>query len=280
MDSKDSSGLKKCQMRILDEINRVCRSQNLNYCLAYGTCLGAVRHKGFIPWDDDIDIFMPADDFYKLCENADLIQSPFFLQTNETDPEYGLMIARVRDSRTTLIEEQEKGRNINHGVFVDIYPLFNCPNGGFEFRKKHFESMLYRLYLYGVAPTNRGRLMQFGSKVLLGITPAAVKKGLERKCLRAFGRYRYTGFVSSYYGNDSHVIYRYDWFFPPCKADFEDIEVPIPANADAFLKFRYGDYMALPPENERVMHHNYYMLDLENSYRVYYGKYYCQKKNS
>lgn len=221
---------------------------------------------------------MPAEDFFALCDDPAVFNKPFFLQTSKTDPEYGLAIARVRNSDTTLIEEFEKDREINHGVFVDIYPLYNCPKQGVSYNVRHFASMLYRLLLYNRVPRNRGKAMRIGSTVLLGVIPDTVREKIKEQSYRLFGNYRFTGLVSSYYGNDSRVIYKYDWFFPPVRAAFEQKTVLIPANAEAFLTFRYGDYKALPPESERVMHHDYYKLDLNRSYRDYYGEYYCVGK--
>lgn len=122
--------LQQAQKTILLELDRVCRKLDLPYCLAFGSSLGAVRHHGFIPWDDDIDVYMRIQDLEKLQENADLFNAGYFLQHHESDSEYGLMITRLRNSNTTLIEKTEIDRDINHGIFIDIYPLFNSPKDG------------------------------------------------------------------------------------------------------------------------------------------------------
>ena len=88
----------------------------------------------------------------KLQENADLFNAGYFLQHHESDSEYGLMITRLRNSNTTLIEKTEIDRDINHGIFIDIYPLFNSPKDGWGARKLIIASMVYRLMLYGVCP--------------------------------------------------------------------------------------------------------------------------------
>ncbi len=270
--------LKACQLDILKELDRVCEEIGIQYCLAFGSCLGAVRHHGFIPWDDDIDVYISADDLEKLKINAHAFKKPFFLQTRETDINYGLMIARVRNSNTTLIEETEKDRDINHGVFIDIYPLFHCPSSGANLQYLRIISMVYRLMLYGVTPKNRGKVMKIGSRVLLQMTNKKAKRHIADFCYHKLLSQKRTGYLSTFYGDESNISYPEAWFFPVSRVPFEDMFSFIPRNADNYLKATYGDYMVLPPEEKRTMHHAYAVVDTERAYLDYKGVYYCQEK--
>lgn len=281
--------LQKCQLDILKETIRVCNKNNIQFCLAFGSCLGAIRHRGFIPWDDDIDIFMPIEDFEKFNQCADKFSQPFFLQNRYTDPEYGLLISRVRNSQTTYIESSEKERDINHGVFIDIYPLFNSPAKKWRGYIQSLNSYIYRLFLYGKPPLHHGSGMKLAGNILLKIFPASVKEWGLKSAYRNMTKYENCGICTGLYAKP-FARYRYDWFFPTRNAPFENIVVPIPGKAEKHLKEHYGDYMKLPPESERHIHfyrkmgnvlaHDVEYMDLERSYTAYKGQYYCINKKS
>ena len=269
--------LKECQLDILIELDRVCNLLNLEYCLAFGTCLGAIRHKGLIPWDDDIDICMRVTDLEILHQNADLFRKPYFLQNHDTDPEFGLMLSRLRNSNTTLIERRETHRDINHGVFVDIYPLFNSPKDGFGAKKLVVVSMIYRLFLYGVPPQNRGVWMRAGSTVLLRLVPKGVHKKIIRKCYGLMRTQKHTGYLSYLHGNYPNIRFPENMIFPVQLVQFESLSIPVASDANSYLTILYGDYMQLPPEEKRVFHHDYVCIDTEHSYRNYKGSLYCKE---
>ena len=269
--------LQQAQKTILLELDRVCRKLDLPYCLAFGSSLGAVRHHGFIPWDDDIDVYMRIQDLEKLQENADLFNAGYFLQHHESDSEYGLMITRLRNSNTTLIVKTEIDRDINHGIFIDIYPLFNSPKDGWGARKLIIASMVYRLMLYGVVPQNRGIVMKIGSTVLLKVIPKKTQQKLIKRTYKTMKSYDHTGYISSLYGDEANIRYPEKWFFPVKRVPFEDIDVPVEANTDEYLKLTYGDYMQLPPPEKRAFHHGYAYIDFERPYVVYKGKEYCKE---
>ena len=115
--------LQKCQLEILKEFIRICKDNNLQYYLVGGTCLGAVRHKGFIPWDDDIDVAMPRDDYDKFITLQDQMKKPYFIQTYKSDKNYIYNFAKVRDSSTTFVENFFACSQMNHGVWIDVFPL-------------------------------------------------------------------------------------------------------------------------------------------------------------
>ena len=269
--------LQHAQKTILMELDRVCNKLDLSYCLAFGSSLGAVRHHGFIPWDDDIDVYMRVEDLEKLQANLDLFNDGFFLQHHESDSEYGLMITRLRNSKTTLIERTEVDRDINHGIFIDIYPLFNSPKDGWAAKKLIIASMVYRLMLYGVVPQNRGMVMKIGSTVLLRVIPKKVRQKLIKYSYKIMKSSAHTGYISSLYGDEVNIRYPEKWFFPVKRVPFEDIEVPVEANTDEYLKLTYGDYMQLPPPEKRIFHHGYVYIDFERPYTEFKGKEYCKE---
>ena len=275
--ASELSKLKKCQLDIWMEFDRVCHLLNLDYCLAFGTCLGAVRHQGFIPWDDDIDVCMRIEDLEILHQHADLFKDPYFLQSHDTDPEYGLMISRLRNSNTALIEKAEAHRDINHGVFIDIYPLFHCPKSGFGAKKLVIVSMIYRLFLYGVAPKTRGTLMKAGSTVLLRLVPERLRKRIAERCYRLLRAQKPTGYFSYLLGSYVKIRLPEECFFPVRRVKFENAFPPVANDTNCYLSALYGDYMQLPPEEKRVFHHDYLCVDTEHSYRDYKGSLYCKE---
>ena len=115
--------LQKCQLNILKDFIKVCEKNNLRYYLVSGTCLGAVRHQGFIPWDDDIDVGMPREDYNKLITLQKDFNERYFIQTYKTDKKYLYNFAKIRDSETTYIENNFMTTQINHGVWLDVFPL-------------------------------------------------------------------------------------------------------------------------------------------------------------
>lgn len=277
-DTKFAKKLQSEQLKILKELDRVCKKLNLTYVLAFGTSLGARRHKGFIPWDDDIDVYMRIEELEFLQKHSSMFGEGYFLQHNGSDPEYVLMISRLRNSGTTLIERTEVDRDINHGIFIDIYPLFHSPEKGFGARRLVVISMIYRLMLCNRMPRNRGLVMKIGSGILLKIIPEKMKKRLVNRCYKILRNSPETGYLSSLYGDEANIRYPSCCFFPVQWVPFEDGMAPVQADWDLYLKKTYGDYMELPPEENRKFHHDFVYVDFDRPYKEYKGTYYCRKQ--
>lgn len=269
--------MQACQLKILMEFQKVCKMNDIRFYLAFGTCLGAVRHHGFIPWDDDIDLFMRIDDLNKLICIQDQLPSNMYLQTHEKEPEFGLPIARLRDSSTTLIEADHCDRDINHGVYIDIYPLFYCKESSIGMKISIVESFVCRLFMYNAPPQNKSSLSALASKLLLHLLPDVVKNKIARYLYKKITSQKKTKYVSNFPDISQGKRYLDEWFDEPVMENFEGVKMPLPTDASKFLTYYFHDYMQLPPESERRVHHQYLFADFNNSYLKYKGIEYCRK---
>lgn len=269
--------MQACQLKILVDFQKVCEKNNICFYLAFGTCLGAVRHHGFIPWDDDIDLFMRIDELNKLKEVESQLPSHLFLQTHEKETEFGLPIARIRDTSTTLIEEDHCNRDINHGVYIDIYPLFYCNENSLKMKVTVIESYLCRLFIYNAPPSNKGFVSKVVSNMVLHILPYKIRNKAANYLYKRITSQKKTKYVSNFPDISQGKLYCDEWFGEPVMAEFEGVEMPLPTKASDFLTYYFKDYMKLPPEDERNVHHQYLFADFHNSYLKYKGIEYCKK---
>ena len=193
---------KSKQLDILHELDRVCELAGVNYYLAYGTCLGAVRHKGFIPWDDDIDVFLPYTEMDKLMENSNLFQDKYFIQCTKTEPNYTNMKYSLRDSSTSCFANEQDNKDINHGIGIDMYVLYPYPDSWFKAHKLILDSYVLRLLYLKQAPRHHGKMAKVLSRLFFAMYSGdrAVKTIVRiEKELRNNGGKKY---YASYFGED------------------------------------------------------------------------------
>lgn len=274
MDNKMTYDLRRLQLEqltILDELKRVCQKNGLTFYLAYGSCLGAMRHKGFIPWDDDIDVLMPVEDYDKLMKLSKEFKHPFFLQNNFTDPDHTLAIARVRKKGTACIEEKDMGLKCHQGIFIDIYPQYKYPNGTIKRIKIVVASIIYRILLAGSPPQNHGKIIKLFGNILLYLFSIGGRDKNISKCLKILRENHNTDYVADLYGMDltlTKVIkYPEAWFSKPKWVIFEGRKMPVPTKPISFLKKRYGsDCMEIPSLDKQKSYHKYAYVDFENEY--------------
>lgn len=276
----DMDALKKKQLEILVAFISCCEKLNLRYFLSYGTLIGAIRHKGFIPWDDDIDISMPRKDYEFFVKNAkDYMPSNYFVQTIESDPQYALNFAKLRDSNTTLIEKHVINIDINHGVFIDIFPLDGYRKGHnkmLDLRVKDnpiFEEPDKNIISNTINNINKKMVYKLGEAL-----PNKLKTDLSKLAVPKDN----LGFDECDYvvcSVDSFYILpiKREFFGKGIKVPFENIFANAPEKYDEYLKVLYGDYMQLPPEDQREAHHNFHFVDVNKGFREY-GEYRRVKK--
>ena len=269
--------MKQIELDMLKAFISCCELLKLDYYLIGGTALGAVRHGGFIPWDDDIDVGMRRRDYEIFVKyGQQYLPNYYFIQTRETDPAILINYAKIRDSRTTFIESSQKKFAINHGIFIDIFPLDYFPedtNRQLEIKKQLRQLNLRIRQEYTLPKGNRDSILKEIGRTLAGellkLKYKDIKRVLEIKeaiitsCSNGTFLVNYSGA----YG-EKEVI-QDEWLGQGSEAKFEGETVIIPSMYDTYLTHIYGDYMKLPAEEKRVSHHYTEVIDTERSYINY-----------
>ncbi len=257
-------------LELLKQFINVCEKFGYKYWLIGGTLLGAVRHNGYIPWDDDVDVCMMREDYEAFAKHAqEELPEWCFLQTVDTDTEYLHNIMKIRNSNTTFIEKNYSHININHGMYIDIFPLDNYYTSGikrkmFKMKRCVFDSYIRSLYL-SCPETKNSKMAEILLKPIYR-TNAGIIKGRDK----LFANVKHTGVLCNYSGAwGEKEVFPEEWFRETVKMKFEGIEVNVPAEYDKILTKMYGDYMQLPPIEKRKSHHEIVAFDLEKPYTEY-----------
>ncbi len=268
--------IKRILLDLLLKLDEVCSRHGLRYYIAFGTCLGALRHKGFIPWDHDIDVLMPIEDVKKLVELQDEFGDRYFVQTHGTDPTYGAISCKLRDSETACIWSDYLNCRFNQGLNIDIYPYYLAPNSKIGLLINIWRSYLLKVLTIGDMPMHHSGVVGILKKVVQFLYKGERRERAIQRVRGKLERVRNGREILDYYGEDvslfSAITYPVEWFQEPKKVPFEGYMVNAPTEPEKFLERRYGDYMTLPPEDKRV--EGFYdpgaIIDAHKSYREYY----------
>lgn len=253
--------LKEIELEILDEFVRICDKHSIKYFISDGTCLGAIRHGGFIPWDDDIDVSMLREDYERFCEVCPgELSSQFALQNYHTEPNCGLVFAKIRKKGTIFSEDYSQHINMSQGVWIDIFPYDAVPDNRAELEKLEGKvSFLKNLYIvkcgYKMPPgmSAVGKIAYYGAKlVCLFIPRNALINTLDKKMRACNGQETENVYpFGGAYGIDREMV-------PSrlCKETapitFEGRTCLTYRDYEDYLTLHYGNYMELPPVEERV----------------------------
>lgn len=247
----DGSLLRQQQLRMLDMLkclDQICRKHNIQYWLSSGTLLGAVRHSGFIPWDDDLDVEMLKPDYKKLMEVLEKeLPENYILQNHKTDKNYVLQFSKIRDKNSCLEECHALDLHYRyHGIFIDLFFLEPMNYSFSSFANSLKNNLCLKLLLYRGIPTS----------IKLGIVRFnhAFLNKFVFPVFRFFSRFLPAGTVRHTFGLNFAKPRYLKEIFPLKEIEFEGQKFPSPANEDAYLSRLYGDYMRLPDVDTIQVH--------------------------
>ena len=265
------------ELEMVKIFKNICEENNLKYFVSGGTLIGAIRHNGFIPWDDDIDIMMPRSDYEKFLNIGQAyLPENFFLQYNKTEKRYPNGHAQIRNNNTTCFtstsyKDLKSGKNC--GIFIDIFPYDEVPNDTIKRNKQARKvAFLKKMCSYKVYSFKQSKLKKLIKTIISGVyfTFHSVEKKIEK--INALSQ-KYNGqtdtvaLISFMPGYEKNV-----WdkalFDNAVMHKFEDIEIAIPEKYDAVLRLEFGDYMQIPKDLGGSIHGKCF-FDTGKSYKKY-----------
>ena len=260
MQTVDVRKLQLMELQVLNEVRRICDKHQISWFLVGGSVLGAARHQGFIPWDDDVDLGMYRPDYERFLAAArDELSDRYFLQTLESDPGYHLGYAKIRVNGTRYVQENVMHRTMHQGVFVDIYPIDGVPDDPKLRKKQRMWALLSYFFCRQEPIKKQGQAIKLASTVLTKVLPKTLQKKIGMAYDRKISRFPVETCrdVANIYGIKQYYneIMPKEYIGAPVMLEFEGSPTPVPEQWDNYLTFLYGDYHQLPPEDQRVLKH-------------------------
>lgn len=251
----DINKIKNIELEILKVVHSFCQKENIEYYLTFGTLIGAIRHNGFIPWDDDIDIFIPRKDY---CRFIDIFKMDGYECYSQKTKSYPFTYAKVFDTRT--IKTESSRIKLPIGIDIDVFPLDYYYEADYNLtieKKWKFYCKLWKLSVGSFrASTLIKTIFQFPLKIILHPFSSKISKKIE-KLIYVDKKKEPLGYITGFCTSEKIRVYKLEWFGKRILHQFENFDFYIPNGYDEFLKSIYGDYMLLPPMDIRKTHHNF-----------------------
>lgn len=273
LDRKTLRRLQEKELESLVYFDDFCRRNSLSYYLLGGCVIGAIRHGGFIPWDDDIDLIMPREDYQRMLTlwKEQEKGGRFLMLTTDGEVFTGNCFATLVDTSATMIKENQKDIDVPHGIVTDIFPMDGCPEGKLRRYLQYYHAMMYSLYITEVVPSKHGAAVRFAGRLLLGLVRSRKRRTkIWKKHEKKMSRYPFTEheWCTELCAGPHYMRNKYprDAFMKAEYREFEGLSMPLPAGYDIYLRTAFGDYMALPPEEQQVPHHDLIALDLDKAW--------------
>ena len=249
--------LQSVELELLVELDKICRASGIKYSIDGGTLLGAVRHGGFIPWDDDADVIMVRSEYEKFKEkcNEELDQERFYLQDMDNTKGYRWGYAKLRRKDSQFIRLNQEHMQYDQGIFLDVFICDNVPENYFFRSICNFVSFLYRKVFWSVV----GKKTEKGLKGLLFCGLSMIPENILKTSYRSYFKHRnkkYSKWVKclTFPACNRCFGYKREWYEDTVDIQFEHVILKGSRHADEYLRFLYGNYMALPPVEKRKCH--------------------------
>lgn len=285
---KEQIELKKVQNKCLEitlVFKEFCDRHGLLFYFCGGCCIGALRNGGFIPWDDDIDVFMPREDYEKMCRlwKEEMDESKYRLSRSSETEFLRSQLTAITDEDTTFIKERQQDLDMAHGIRLEVLPLDGCPSSRWKRKIQLLWGLAYQIYINQEAPTSKGKIFYGIGRIMLALAPGWRRRyRMARMCERHMSKYpiRECDYVTELCVRYNYMVNEYpkEIFESAVYKPFEGFEMPLPAGYETYLHMAFGDYMELPPEEKRVPSHDGVCIDVDHSYRTYRGKYYPKER--
>ena len=247
-------------LEILKSVKAFCEEQGITYYLAYGTLLGGIRHKGFIPWDDDIDLWMKRDDFNRFCIEFPNWgkQNGLYVNSVRTTDKYNRVHAQVCLKKTKL-QANDRSNPFPEGYFIDIFPLDGTPNDSFKrwLHMTHLQLLKNVVTLSAYKPKNK-TVVFYVAKLFRHVNTGKVLRRYEKTAEKyPCDHSEFLQMMAPGKKRGRNILISAAFFNETTQIEFEDTTVPAPVGYDVALRGIYGDYMQLPPVEARKPHHDF-----------------------